>query len=563
MARKLPPIDTASNGGHAERCDVFILGSGLAGSITGAILARNGAKVVLVDAAQHPRFAIGESMTPSSVDWLAVLKARFDVPEIGYLLSTKAVAENISPLHGRKKSFGFVKHEPGKEPNPDETNMLALPKTTSDSSHLFRQDSDQFYFNVANKYGCVTRQNWRAENLEFDEDGVTVTGQNGEVFRAQYLIDASGFRSPLVQKFDLREDPSRLKHHSRSLFTHYIGIRPFDEVSLHPEEKRPPHPWHGGTLHHVIERGWFWIIPFNNIEGSQNHMCSVGLVIDERRYPKPADMTPEEEFQSFLEQYPAVKRQFIGAKRVREWVSTDRLQYSSKRSVGNRWCLMSHASGFIDPLFSRGLPNTFEVVHSLCARVLESLKDGDWSMERYEYLERLEHGLIKYNDEIVNCCFISFNHYRLWNAVFRVWGSFLRPAAIRTRYPIVAYERDGDEEHFRQLENSPYPGMWWPSDDFKQLLDLTVETCEKYEVGSIEGDEAADIIFRALKDCETLNPALGWKDESVRLVCPTAKDELKYMYWANVKAPDPETREMSRFLLAGGLRALVRGQLPF
>lgn len=60
--------------------DVVILGSGIAGSILGAVLARNGVKVLLADAATHPRFAVGESMIPQLVAWLRVLAERYDVP---------------------------------------------------------------------------------------------------------------------------------------------------------------------------------------------------------------------------------------------------------------------------------------------------------------------------------------------------------------------------------------------------------------------------------------------------------------------------------------------------
>ena len=122
-------------------------------------------------------------------------------------------------------------------------------------------------------------------------------------------------------------------------------------------------------MHHLIERGWFWIIPFDSHKRSKNPLCSVGLTFDERLYPRPKDMTPEEEFNHYLDQYPAVKRQFEGASKVREWVSTDRIQYSSKQTIGHRWCLMSHAAGFLDPLFSRGLSNTFEVVDALVGRL--------------------------------------------------------------------------------------------------------------------------------------------------------------------------------------------------
>lgn len=547
--------------GPVHECDVLILGSGLAGSVSGAILARQGADVVLVDAGQHPRFAVGESMNPQLVEWLHILAVRYDVPELKHLLDIKAVTENIGPHHGRKQSFGFVKHSPGQEPDPEEATMFIIPKMLTEASHLFRQDTDTYYFNVAAKYGCTLRQNWRATDLDLADDGVTVTGTNGEVFHAKYLIDASGFRSPLAQKLDLRENPTRLKHHARGMFTHYVGIKPYDDVNGYPEELRPPAPFHGGTLHHLIERGWFWIIPFDNYKDSKNPVCSVGLTFDERLYPKPTDLTPEQEFNHYLDLYPAVKRQFEGATRVREWVSADRLQYTSKQSVGQRWCLMSHASGFVDPLYSRGLSNTFEVVDALCWRVLESLKDDDFSVERYEYVERLERGLLHFNDDIVNSSYIAFSHFRLWNAVFRVWGCFTTPATMRLLRARQDFALDGDDRHFKEMENSAYPGLWWPdSQGFKKLMDITAETCEKYEVGEFDGDTAADIIFAAIRDCDVVNTPFGWKDdEDHRYFLPSTPTMMKFMWWANTKAPG-EMKELGQAMVKGVVKSAVRGR---
>jgi FADH2 O2-dependent halogenase len=560
MPSNVKAANQPNNSGAVHQCDVLILGSGLAGSVTGTILARQGANVVLVDASSHPRFAIGESMTPQMIEWMHILAARFDVPELEHLLDVKAVTRNIGPFHGTKQSFGFVMHHAGQEPDPSETSIFVIPKILTQASHLYRQDCDAYYFQVAAKYGCTTRQNWRAADLDLEEDGVTVTGQNGEIFRAKYLIDASGFRSPLAQKLDLRDKPARFKHHSRSLFTHYIGIKPFDDVSHHPVSARPRARWEGGTLHHIFERGWFWIIPFNNHKHSLNPACSVGLTFDERTYPKPTDMTPEEEFNHYLDLYPAVKRQFEGATRVREWISTDRLQYSSKESIGHRWCLMSHAAGFIDPLFSRGLSNTFEVVNSLATRILAALADDDFSVERFEYVDRLERGLLHYNDELVNSSFISFSHFRLWDAVFRVWGTFLTPGAMRLTRARLEYLLDHDEQHLTALENTPHPGLWWPeSTKFKKLLDTTAEICEKYEVGELDGDDAADTILDNLRNCDLSNPVFGWNDENQRFIEPTTKTMVKFMYWASMKSP-PEMRELGRALVSGVFRSAIRGK---
>lgn len=535
--------------------DVIILGTGLAGSVAGTIMARHGAKVLLIDATSHPRFAVGESMTPQLVEWIHILAERHRIPELKSLASINASTRDIAPTFGTKAHFGFMKHEPGQEPDPREATQLALPKIFLNNSHMFRQDSDAFMFYVAVKYGCTAKQNWRAADIDFDDDGVTVTGQNGEAFRGKYLIDASGFRSPLAEKFDLRDKPARFKHHSRSMFTHYVGIKPFDDVSGHPKELRPPADWHTGTMHHLIERGWFWIIAFDNHKKSRNPLCSVGLTMDERTYPKPKDLTPDEEFAQFLDRYPAVKRQFEGASRVREWVSSDRLQYSSKQTIGDRWCLMSHAAGFLDPLFSRGLSNTFEVVDALTSRLIEALKDGDFSAERFEYVERLEQGLLKYNDDIVNSSFISFSHFRLWNAVFRVWGSFISPGTMRLTRARLNHFKDGDERHFRDLEDTLFPGLWWPeSEKFKTLLESTAETCEKYEAGALTGDEAADVVFQMIKDCDIVNPAFGWKDENQRFVSPSTLTMARFLYWASFQAPE-EMNNVGREFLRGILKA--------
>ncbi len=49
---------------------------------------------------------------------------------------------------------------------------------------------------------------------------------------------------------------------------------------------------------------------------------------------------------SIASRFPDIERQYAGGVPVREWVSTDRVQCSSKHLVGDRWCLLAHAAGF-------------------------------------------------------------------------------------------------------------------------------------------------------------------------------------------------------------------------
>nr|BFE73913.1 hypothetical protein GCM10020092_072140 [Actinoplanes digitatis] len=256
-----------------------------------------------------------------------------------------------------------------------------------------------------------------------------------------------------------------------------------------------------------------------------------------------------------------MKRQFDGAKRIREWVSTDRLQYSSRQTIGPRWCLMSHAAGFIDPLYSRGLSNTFEVVDALAGRLIEAVREDDFSVQRFEYVERLEQGLLDYNDKIVNSSYISFSHFRLWNAVFRVWGCFTTPATMRLLRARQNFAIDGDDRHFKELEDAPYPGLWWPdSEGFKDLFELTHDTCLRYEAGEIDGDKAADIVFEAIRGCDVVNTPFGWKDdEDHRYFYPTAATMMKFMWWANTQAP-AEIRDLGRAMVSGVVKSGVRGR---
>ena len=67
--------------------------------------------------------------------------------------------------------------------------------------------------------------------------------------RARYLVDGTGHRSILAERVGLRETPTRLKHHSRTLFTHMVDVPPFDDAN-----NPLPISYHKGTLHHCFER---------------------------------------------------------------------------------------------------------------------------------------------------------------------------------------------------------------------------------------------------------------------------------------------------------------------
>ncbi len=525
--------------------DVAILGSGIAGSMLGAILARNGASVLLIDADSHPKFAIGESTIPYTLVTLRTIAERYDVPEIKTLATFTNCTRIIGPSFGVKKHFAFLLHHPGRAQDPMETNQFSTPGLLHEASHLYRQDTDAYLFHAAIRYGCAVRQNFRVTEIDFDGSGVTLAGPAGESFRARYLVDASGFRSPLAAKFDLREEPTRFKHHSRSLWTHMTTVTPTDELFQHRAKSDiPPVPWYQGTVHHMFPRGWFWVIGFDNHAWSHNPLCSVGLTLDPRKYPKDPTVSPADEFAAIAERFPDIERQYAGAVPARGWTSTERLQYSSKTTIGDRWCLLSHAAGFIDPLFSRGLSNTAEAINALAWRLLRAVKDDDFSAKRFEYIDRLQQGLLDYNDELVNAAYISFDDYDLWSAVFRIWAWGSNAGTFRLQDALTQYLKDGRDEHFLDLEEASNLGFYWPDHaGYRKLFDEMVAKCDAYESGLLSAGQAADDLYDMLREADYVPKHFGFAERDRRFLNPTPRTLLRTAQWARTEA-DPVVRQL-------------------
>lgn len=472
--------------------DVAILGSGLSGSLLGAVLAKQGVRVVLIDAEVHPRFAVGESTIPHTSLLISLLAEKYGMPEIEHIAYPDRLADYVCTSCGIKRCFGFAYHRPGEIYNSREGLQFG---TSKDENHWFRQDIDAYLYHLAIHYGVVPRQNTKVTALEIDRQGVRLQTSADEEIHARYLVDGTGYKSVVADRFSLRENPTRLKHHSRTLFTHMVDVPPF-------EKDRNPLSvsWHEGTLHHCFERGWFWVIPFNNHERSTNPLISVGLTVDPRYYPK-GKQPAEEEFKAFLQQFPSVAAQFANARAVRPWVSTGRLQYSSTRTLGYRFCLMSHAAGAVDPLFSRGMINTLEVIHTLLGPLLEALATDDFDQERFAHIEDLQQRVLDYNDRLVNWAFVSWADFDLWNAWLRVWALGTVITEYRLMNALSDYSRTHDEEYLAGETNNPVFSNF-EDPQYAAFFARAGELVEAFESKRISSSQAAARIFDITSEYE-------------------------------------------------------------
>lgn len=485
--------------------DIAIIGSGFVGSTLGAVLAKQGLRVVIFEAKTHPRFSIGESLILETSEMMRALAELFDVPELAYFSS-----ENFAPFygttHGVKRHFGFLHHEPGQPHDKRHTLQAVIPKEPHGHElHLYRQDTDYFLTAVATQYGATVLQNTPVKDVALYEDRVEVETAKGERIAAAYLVDAGGYKSLLADKFSLRDHNQQT--HSRTIFTHAINVPCYHQVGGSQTEYGLPFRMSEGTLHHVFEGGWLWVIPFDNHPDSTNPLCSVGLQLDPRLYPMRHDVTPEEEFFEFIKRFPTVDAHLRGCQAVRDWTRTGRIQYSTKQVVGNRWALLGHAAGFIDPLYSKGLYTSLASTAVLAHLLLNAQNTGDYSALAFAPLETMTCHFIQSADRLTANSYKSWGNFKLWQVYAVQWllGAYTEYLKLNL---IRAQARGDRDAYFRQLMTMKLVGGGFPAfEPMAAEVDAIVEAVDPHDAAAVD---------KAVADINKIYAGVAWMPEPFR-----------------------------------------------
>lgn len=483
----------------ANKYDVAILGSGMIGATLAAILAKNGVRTLLIEQGVHPRFAIGESTVPETTFLFRVLAARYGVPELKNFGTYSLLRRHVGTTSGVKRNFSFVWHRAGERQIPTQScQMPTLGPPMGPDMHLFRQDVDSYLLSVAASAGADVRQQTDITQITID-GGVRLQARSGQTYEAEYVVDAGGINAPLAKTFDLRETPSTLRTQSRALFTHMIGVTPFDACTAPASEHGLPSPLSQGTLHHIFDGGWLWVIPFDNHPASTNRLCSVGLVLDPRKHP-PSEAAPEREFREFIARFPAIAAQLERAVAIRAWTRADRIQFSSTRAVGDRFCLVPHAFGFVDPLFSTGITMSLHTVNMLAWRLIRASRDGNYELERFlPVAEQMQQNLA-YVDQLVSGSYIAFGSFELWNAWYRIWALGTVYGGTGVMEPLGKFMQTGDAASFEACERTPYRGTQASAfPEYRTLFDQARQVLEEVGQGALAHEPATARIFELIR----------------------------------------------------------------
>jgi FADH2 O2-dependent halogenase len=399
-----------------EDVEIAIVGAGFAGSLTALVLQKIGRSCVLLERGTHPRFAIGESSTPTANLTLELLCKTYDLPSVLPLTKYgrwQCAYPSISC--GLKRGFSFFQHQPGHEfrPSPehaDELLVAASPNDDIGDTHWFREDVDHFFVREVQAAGIpyydrteITSTehdgHWRLKGKRDDED-VEVT--------ASLIVDATGPAGFLARALGFATDPAELRTNSWSIFSHFTGVELWEDILAEMGASTADHPYRcdAAALHHVLADGWMWVLRFNN------GVTSAGIAFDGDRRPHVPDQDPQREWEATLANYPSLARQFARAERIRPWVRTSRMQRRARRAAGEGWVMLPHAVYFFDPLFSAGNAHTLLGIQRL-ARLLEQSRDRGSLAERLADYEQRLFREIEFLDWLIHGCYRTFGRFDL------------------------------------------------------------------------------------------------------------------------------------------------------
>lgn len=295
---------------------MIIIGGGPAGAALGSYLAKEQIRTLLIEKEKFPRFRIGESLLPYSMEVFDDLGFSEVLNESSYLKKYGALF-----IRGDKKEqhyFDFTQNGKAKYPFAYEVE---------------RSSFDQLLLEHAISLGLKVNQPEEFLDCEFFDSYAEVK-TNKANYKAKYVIDTSGLNSRLgKQVTDKKINPDFTNN--IALYSHFEGV--LNNLTKHKGDI---------TIGLLEDKIWSWNIPIGK------NKTSVGVVYSKKHQFKGS---AESIFENILEKNDLLKDQLKNSQRLLEFKKIGNYSFTSQKIVGKRWALIGDSACFLDPVFSSGV----------------------------------------------------------------------------------------------------------------------------------------------------------------------------------------------------------------
>ncbi|KPZ60664.1 Ferredoxin--NADP reductase [Pseudoalteromonas sp. P1-13-1a] len=344
--------------------DVTIIGAGPSGTVAACLLMQHGLSVCLVERDQFPRFSIGESLLPQSMEFLS--KAN--------MLDT--LLDNADTLGFQFKN-GAAFYRSGHHTNFNfEEKFSDGPGTTY---QVKRAEFDHLLAQEAIKQGAQILFGQQVTNFKSGKNAsylsvVDLKTKQESTISAKFTLDGSGFGRVLPRLLGL-EETSELTPR-KAVFTHFkdnIENSQFDRNKILI------------TVHPTMPDVWYWAIPFSD------STISVGVVGETAQITR-ADQTLEQTLLDFINADDNLSALLTDAQIIAPVRTIGGYSANVKALHGDKFALLGNAGEFLDPVFSSGVTIALKSAVQASDLVVKQLQGEavDWQVQ---YEEPLREGI--------------------------------------------------------------------------------------------------------------------------------------------------------------------------